>query len=122
MRSGLILSTTSSRRPRRVYHVVVCVCVCVVALVQWSHQLDFDSCKLCYTLSTSAIAVWKGNVDTAGGEAAGGGGGGAWVGTSEYYMAVGGDGAGITSEASAAKAKIFFELWEEDKSMPVGGS
>ena len=39
-------------------------------------------------------------------------------------MASGGDGDSgrSSSEASAAKAKIFFELWEEDKSMPVGGS
>lgn len=44
----------------------------------------------------------------------------------EYYMAsgsgVGGDmGSGTcsTSEASAAKAAVFFEQWEEDKGMPL---
>lgn len=39
-------------------------------------------------------------------------------------MAAGGDGhdGGCSIEASAAKAKIFFELWEEDKGMPVGES
>ena len=66
--------------------------------------------------------MWKGNAENAAQGSSEGDGGGAWVGTSEYYMAAGGDGAGSTSEASVAKAKIFFELWEEDKSMPVGGS
>lgn len=51
---------------------------------------------------------------------------GARNGTSEYYMvAGGGDGGGNDdgrsgSESSAAKAKVFFEQWDEDKGTPLG--
>lgn len=51
---------------------------------------------------------------------------GAGAGTSEYYMVAGrGDGRGNNdgrsgSESSVAKAKVFFELWDEDKGTPLG--
>ena len=69
----------------------------------------------------TCITARKGNADNAI-QAIGGSRGGAWVGTADYYMAAGADGGcggSSSSEASAAKAKIFFELWEEDKSMPL---
>lgn len=51
---------------------------------------------------------------------------GAGNGTSEYYMVAGrGDGGGNDdgrsgSESSAAKARVFFEQWDEDKGKPLG--
>ncbi|CAM9679754.1 unnamed protein product [Ectocarpus sp. 12 AP-2014] len=51
---------------------------------------------------------------------------GAGNGTSEYYMVAGrGDGGGDDdgrggSESSAAKARVFFEQWDEDKGTPLG--
>lgn len=40
----------------------------------------------------------------------------------EYYMVVGSgiSDLGGSSEAAAAKAKVFFEQWEEDKGQALG--
>lgn len=51
--------------------------------------------------------------------AAGAAAGGGWIGTGDYCIAAGGSGSG-GNQASAAKAKVFFQQWEEDKGLTLG--
>lgn len=65
-------------------------------------------------VKTDIVILWtKGEINTV---IAGGGG---WVGTVEYCMAAASSGS-VDNQASAAKAKVFFEQWEEDKGSILG--